>query len=153
MSKWEIGRTQLTESKCLLSEITREMVMLRTEATIEASMVILWIETTTKRKANRRSMNPGEKFQSLFKMWCLLMTFIWDLSQEEALQMQSLWCGKCRRLPRSEQTDLYGLPGQKRHLTVSLDYLTDGSWECYVTAGVNINARSHILDITTKSLM
>ena len=41
---------QLTVNKVSLSGITRERVMLRTEATIKASRVMLWTETTIERK-------------------------------------------------------------------------------------------------------
>ena len=45
-----MARAQLTVSKVTLSGITREMVMLRMEATIKASSVMLWTDTTIERK-------------------------------------------------------------------------------------------------------
>ena len=45
-----MARAQLTVNKVSLSGITKERVMLRTEATIKASRVMLWTETTIKRK-------------------------------------------------------------------------------------------------------
>ena len=43
----EMARAQLTGSKVSLSGIKRESVMLKPEATIEASRVMLWTKATT----------------------------------------------------------------------------------------------------------
>ena len=81
---------QLTGSKLSLSGITRERVVLKMEKLIEASKVMLWIEATIECKAEctamkilERSVEDSNNSQTL--------------SQEEALQMQSMLCNKCRR--------------------------------------------------------
>ena len=61
-------RAQLAVSKVSLSRNTRERVMLRTEATIDASMVMLCTETIFERKTG---VNYHADLRELSMAWCL----------------------------------------------------------------------------------
>ena len=135
-----MARAKLTVNKVSLSGITRERVMLRMEATIKASRVMLWTETTIERKQGWTIMKILQRIvECLMSIGDSQLTFV----QKRGTTGFVVWQMQEKCLAVNKHIYIAFLTLEKA-FNVSLEYLSGGSCESYVTQWVNTNARSHV---------